>query len=193
MKAILFLLLITFTNSISAQRDAVKTSVKEDKFEGTNTVVTEMWQNFGIATTGHRLSGMIHKNDQTDVIFLSIFFTGDLGCLVQQRSTLSVKLSNDEIIEFTQLSKTDCSRTPTAVFVPLKESDLNLPAENYKQIVNDNIEQLKKYEWTIIRLSGGDYHTNIEPASNRRISNPEQFFIKHLEAIETNEIFKKTE
>ncbi len=190
MRILSFIVLLTLINPLFAQRDEVKTTLEQDKFEGTNTVTTEMWQNFGKASSGYRLSGMITKNDKTDVIFFRIFFTGDLGCLSQSSSKLSVKLSNDEIIEFTQLSKTDCSKAPIAVFVPLKESDLDLPEEVYNQIATDNVEQLKKYEWTIIRLSGSEYYTNIEPEPTRRIKNPEQFFIKHIEAIENHEIFK---
>jgi hypothetical protein len=190
MKTILFLLLLIFANPLFAQKDSVKTTVSEDKFNGTKSVNTEIWQDFGKGTSRNLLSGMIQKQDKTDVIFFKIFFTGNLGCLVQNSSTLSVKLSNDEIIEFTQLSNTDCSNTPTPVFVPLKESELNLPEEIYNQIARDNIEQLKKYEWSIIRLSGSEYYSNIEPNPTRRINNPEQFFIKHLEAIENHEIFK---
>lgn len=193
MRILLFIVLLTFINPLFAQRDEVKTTVSEDKFEGTKSVNTEYWQNLGKDNRGNTISGMLSKNNAIDIIYLNIVFVGDLGCLVQNSSTMSVKLSNDEIVEFTQISNTNCKGVSDAIFVPLTKNELMLSPDIYTEIAIDNVEQLKKHEWTIIRLSGSEYYTNIEPNPTRRIKNPEQFFIKHLEAIENNEIFKKTE
>lgn len=162
----------------------VKATVKVDEFTKTKTIQTERWSRFGQNELGNILNAnLICISD--GVIAISIIFTGDLGCLSENRSRLLVKLANDEIVEFTQITQTDCSKTPTATFIPLSSDQLKTVnnQDEILAIIEENIELLMKFNWVTIRLHGSRFYTDINPNPTRQVSNPEQFFIQHIKAI----------
>lgn len=161
----------------------VTATVEVDNFDGSKKITTERWTGFGENNLRNTISAsMLSLND--GIIGLHLSYRGDLGCFSERRSKLLVKLTNDEIIEFTQITRTDCSNTPSAIFWPLTSDELKLTVEEIEDIVKDNLELLKNHDWETIRLHGSRYYTDINPKSSRRISNPEQFFRQHISAIQ---------
>ena len=155
----------------------VTAKVEVDEFENTKKTFTESWMRFGENNINRSISGSLIRVD--NLTFFSFTYYGDLGCLSEYTSTLKVKLSNGSIIEFSQLTSTDCSSTaPTARFIPLTREELKDP--NYQSILDENIELLRNYDWVSMRLQGSEYYTDITPKESRNIPNPEQFFRQHI-------------
>ncbi|MCB0448009.1 MAG: hypothetical protein KDD03_10960, partial [Gelidibacter sp.] len=89
------------------ENSSVTVKVVVDEFTNKKTVSTESWTSFGVSSSKAKLSGSAsYYND--GIYGITLTLSADLGCMSQQRSTMKVKLSNDEIIEFVQASKTDC-------------------------------------------------------------------------------------
>lgn len=154
----------------------VKATVKVDEFENSKRITTENWSRFGKNTIGNTISGSLIRVDELTVFEIS--FTGDLGCLSEYSTTMKVKLTNGEIIEFAQLSDTDCGDYPTARFIPLTRDQMNDP--DLYDIMADNLNKLKQYDWDTIRLDGTEYYTDITPNSSQKVEKPEQFFRQHI-------------
>ena len=113
---------------------------------------------------------------------MTLTLSADLGCMSQQRSTMKVKLSNDEIIEFVQASKTDCGSFIYANFIPITKADLK--NKDYLKLMKDNVETLKEFDWVSIRIQGTEYYTDILPRKSKKMEKPEQFFRQHFTAID---------
>jgi hypothetical protein len=160
----------------------VKATVTVDEFTNKKSVQTEIWHRFGQDKLKNTISGYLRKIDNLTVFLIS--YSGDVGCLSKHSSTLKVKLSNGDIIEFSQISDTDCGKSPSANFIPLTKDQLNTPS--YNDILIENIELLKKYDWETIRLQGSKYYTDIMPFTTRGVDKPEQFFRQHIIASESN-------
>jgi len=154
----------------------VKATVKVDEFENSKRITTENWSRFGKNTIGNTISGSLIRVDELTVFEIS--FTGDLGCLSEYSTKMKVKLTNGEIIEFAQLSDTDCGDYPTARFIPLTRDQMNDP--DLYDIMADNLNKLKQYDWDTIRLDGTEYYTDITPNSSQKVEKPEQFFRQHI-------------
>lgn len=169
-----------YKENVNLKSDIV-VKLEIDEFDKSKKVTTEVWSKFGKSKQGATLSGSLIKFN--DIIGFSITFSGDLGCLSEKNSSMLVKLNNGTVIEFVQISNTDCSDYPTVKFIPLKREELKDP--NYKNIIQQNIELLKQYDWETIRISGTKYYIDILPSSSRKIEKPEQFFRLHITAAET--------
>lgn len=163
---------------------SVKANVKVDDFSGDKSISTEMWNFFGVNSSKAKLSGRAsYYKDGIYSITLNI--SSDLGCMSQQRSTLKVKLSNGEVIDFIQVSKTDCASYVVASFIPISEAEIK--NANLKSLIKENVELLKEYDWVSMRIQGTEYYTDITPRKSKKIEKPEQFFRQHLSAI-SNEL-----
>ena len=159
----------------------MKATVTVDDFSNKKSIKTENWTSFGVSTTKSRLSGYAsYYNDGIYGVTLSL--SSDLGCMSQRRSTLKVKLSNDNVIEFIQVSKTDCGSFVFATFIPITEADLK--NENYMDLIKENVEILKEFDWVSMRIQGTEYYTDISPRETKSNPNPEQFFRQHLISID---------
>ena len=170
-------LLKTNLNDIS-----VKVDVKVDEFTNKKTLQTETWSNFGVSTSKAFLSGSTSfYNDNIYAVTISL--ASDLGCMSEQNSTMKVKLSNGEIIDFIQVSKTDCGSYIYATFIPISQVDLT--NKDYLKLIKDNIKTLKELDWVSIRIQGTEYYTDILPRKSNRIEKPEQFFRQHFTAIDS--------
>lgn len=154
----------------------VEATVEIDEFEKTKKIRTESWSKFGKNKLGRIISGNLIRVD--DLTVFSISYSGDLGCMSEYNTTMKVKLTNGEIIEFAQISDTDCGDYPTARFIPIKKEQLKDP--NFKSILKDNLELLKQYDWETIRINGSEYYTDIIPNPSRKMEKPEQFFRQHI-------------
>jgi hypothetical protein len=159
----------------------VKTTVKVDEFEKTKSIDTELWDSFGRTEKTGVITGNMFK--YKDLVYFSLILVGiDLGCLSEYTSTIKVKLTSGDVVEFSQVSDTDCGNYPSGRFIPLTREQLKLP--QYQQLLTDNLELLKSYDWETIRITGSKYYTDIKPYQSKKIQNPSQFFRQHLIAIE---------
>ncbi|EDM43996.1 hypothetical protein SCB49_10412 [unidentified eubacterium SCB49] len=154
----------------------VKATVKVDEFNNSKKILTELWTRFGETKTNKTISGYLIRVD--DLTVFSIAYSGDLGCLSEYNSTMKVKLTNGEIIEFAQISDTDCGDYPTARFIPVTRDQMKNPT--FKEIMNENLSLLKDYDWVTIRINGSEYYTDITPKVSRKMDKPEQFFRQHI-------------
>mgnify|MGYP000844137951 FL=1 len=159
----------------------VKTTVKVDEFTNKKTVSSESWTSFGISSSKAKLSGSASFYNN-GIYGVTLTLSADLGCMSQQRSTMKVKLSNDEIIEFVQASKTDCGSFIYANFIPITKADLK--NKDYLKLMKDNVETLKEFDWVSIRIQGTEYYTDILPRKSKKMEKPEQFFRQHFTAID---------
>lgn len=158
----------------------VEANVTVDEFDNNKIISTENWVYFGSNTLNKKISGSLLKVNDMSVFIITYY--GDLGCFSEYSTTMKVKLSNGTVIEFSQISDTDCGDSPTARFIPLTREELKNP--DYQIILDENIEQLKNYDWVTIRLTGSEYYTDITPLKTKKIENPEQFFRQHIIAAE---------
>jgi len=159
----------------------VKAIVEVDEFTNKKTVSSESWRNFGTSTTKTKLSGStsFYSNG---IYGVTLTLSANLGCMSQQRSTMKVKLSNDEVIEFVQLSKTDCGSYINAIFIPIAKADFK--NKNYLKLMKENVETLKEFDWVSMRIQGTEYYTDILPRKSKKMKKPEQFFRQHFTAID---------
>ena len=160
---------------------SVNATVTIDDFSNKKTITTDNWNSFGLSSTKSRLSGYINFYNE-GIYGVTINIASDLGCMSQQRSTLKVKLSNNEVIEFVQVSKTDCGNLVFATFIPVFKEDLK--SENFVDLIKENVEILKEFDWVTMRIQGTEYYTDITPRVTKNIPKPEQFFRQHLISIE---------
>jgi len=158
---------------------SVSATVEVDEFNKSKKIRTELWTRFAENSLRNYISGSMLKVNDLTVMLLS--YSGDLGCLSEYSSTLKVKLTNGDIIEFSQISDTDCGDFPNANFIPLTKDQQKDP--NFQEILDENIRLLATYDWETIRLNGSEYYTDLIPRSSNKIPNPEQFYRQHLSAI----------
>lgn len=154
----------------------VKTTVTVDQFNKSKNISTENWGGFGEDILKKSISGSLMRVD--DLTVFSIFYLGDLGCMSKYSTTMKVKLINGEIIEFCQISDTDCGDFVTVQFMPLTKDQLQDP--NFKTLLSDNLKLLKQYDWETIRINGSKYYTDLTPSKSISLEKPEQFFRQHL-------------
>ncbi|MEN2282225.1 hypothetical protein AAGF08_08805 [Algoriphagus sp. SE2] len=161
----------------------VKVSVVADEFTGDKLKTSDVWLVFGEnEPTRNTISGYAFQKSSIPVFYLR--YSGDLGCMSQLRSTMMVKLTNGEVIEFTQITDTECGDAETVGFIPATKEQIE--SGDYEVFVLENIEQLKSYDWETIRISGTEYYSDLKPKVNKKIPNPEQFFRQHIIALESN-------
>lgn len=161
----------------------VKAIVTVDELEGTKSIYTDSWYNFGSNELEKSISGSIRSVD--GLITINLTYYGDL-CLVQGGSMASIKLTNGDIIKCIFIDETNCNGSSTGgYFAPLDHDQVN--ATNYKSIMEDNINLLAKYDWELIRIQGKEYYTDIHPKVSDKIDHPEQFFRQHISAILKNQ------
>jgi len=160
----------------------VKVDVEVDEFSGDKKCTTKRWYKFGINNLKYTISGWLFK--KTDVIVFYIQYSDELGCFSQARSKMLVKLTNGEVIEFTQITDTECGENEIVGFIPVSKDEMK--EGDYKELMKERIKTLKEYDWETIRLHGTEYYTDIKPNTTNSIDNPEQFFRQHIIAIESN-------
>lgn len=159
-------------------RTTVEVVTEVDEFEKTKKTTSEPWTQFGENTNNNRISGRLFRVDDITLFIIS-YSSGNLGCLSEYDSTMKVKLTNGDIVEFSQLSTTDCGDNPSARFIPIARENLENP--KYIELLNENIELLKKYDWVSIRLTGSEKYTDLTPNTSRiGEKNAEQFFRQHI-------------
>ena len=153
----------------------------EDAMTGDVRITTPVWRQFGKSEIGGILSGNLMY--AMDMLLWEISINTDLGCLSEYSSKILVKPMDDSIVEFSQISDTDCSDYATARFVALtrdetKGNDLEL----VKSLNADRMDQLLGHEWKMIRIHGSEYYSDYFP-SDKRHEAPSQFFMQHISAL----------
>ena len=180
MKKVILILALMATSIGVAQ---VKTTTETDDFSGKQRITTDMWTGFGLTGIGKEASASIHHT-VGGFTSIMILVTADLGCFSELRSKIEVKLSNGEILEFVQMSKTTCKSTNALFFLLASKEDVDSGSMKVvEQAIESNIEKLLNNDWEMIRLTGTRAYTDIKPKQSRRINAPEEFFKQHLQAI----------
>ncbi len=167
---------INKTTKASKILNTVKATIEVDQFDKTKIITTDNWLNFGIDKLDHHISGNLISVD--DLTVFAITYDGNLGCMAEHSTTLKVKLTNGKIIEFSQISNTDCGRNASAKFMPLKKEQIKDP--NFKNLMIENLTLLEQYDWEAIRIKGSEHQIDIKPNLSSEIEKPEQFFRQHL-------------
>lgn len=200
MRKIYFLIVcLFFSNALLCQpiQTNVKATVTVDDFTGNTTIRTDTWNRIGVnpnTWSRHTINAYLLSVGE-NIIVVNIRYSGDLGCLSQDRSKLLVKLENNEVIEFIQVSRTNCSSNgQSARFLLHSYYDL-IEAQDIQNIqdingltglydsINEQIELLYKYDWISMRLIGSRHRADLSVNPTRRVRNPEQFFRQHIQAI----------
>ena len=167
---------INNTTKASKILNTVKATIEVDQFDKTKIITTDNWLNFGIDKLDHHISGNLISVD--DLTVFAITYDGNLGCMAEHSTTLKVKLTNGKIIEFSQISNTDCGRNASAKFMPFKKKQIKDP--NFKNLMIENLTLLEQYDWEVIRIKGSEHQIDIKPNLSSEIEKPEQFFRQHL-------------
>jgi len=157
----------------------VESTTKFNSKKNIITTTTEEWRYFGSDKKNVAISGSLKKVD--DIYQISILYQGDLGCLLRDKSVLSIKLSNGQIIECIQISKSDCASIQKATFIPVSLTQLN--KQGFHLMMNENIELLAAYNWEMMRIQGADRYADVYPSQTKKVQEPEQFFRQHLSAL----------
>ena len=157
----------------------VRADLVIDPLDGSKKAESEIWTGFGKGGTG-QLSAQAWATES--VIGIRITYTDGIGCLSKYSSSMKVKLSNDEVIDMSMLSDTDCGDYPTGIFIPISKDELSSP--NWEEIITNNTKSLRDNKWVLIRLTGSEYYSDITPFKTKKIVNPEQFFTQHITAVE---------
>jgi len=162
---------------------SVNATVDIDDFTNKKSVKTDTWNSFGDSSTKTKLSGYTSFYNE-GIYSVTLMLPSNLGCMSKQRSTLIVKLSNNEFINFIQVSDTDCGDAVYATFIPISEADLK--NENFKNVIKENVEILKEFDWVTMRIQGTKFYTDITPRVTNNTPKPEQFFRQHILSIKNN-------
>lgn len=170
-------------SEVSKIESSVKVIEKVDEFTNEKLISTESWIKFA-SSTYVNIGGKALKNTKLGTIGFSLLVRGDLGCLSKQDSSMMIKLSNDEVVPMTYMSDTDCSDLINGGWIALSKEDFKNP--KWVDIIKENNELLKNYNWTKIRITGTDGFVDLAPNVNRKMKNPEQFFREHITAIKSH-------
>ena len=154
----------------------------EDAMTGVVSIVTTRWGSFAKNNINGFLSGdLLYMND---LLILRVSITSDLGCLSEYSSKILVKLSDNSIIEFSQLSDTDCGDSASANFIPLTRDEMKTDnIELITELTKERMDDLLKYEWKMIRVHGSKYYSDYFPNEGKRMVAPQEFFMQHLSAL----------
>lgn len=163
-------------------KNTVHAEIEIDEFSGDKKIKTESWFKFGKSSM-YYISGYIYKAP-TPIFYIR--YSGDLGCLSKYRSTMMVKLTSGDVIQFTQITDTECGDNELAGFIPVNKDNLTkLTKAEINSTIKQNVSILKSYDWETIRIQGSKYYSDLKPNTTRKIENPEQFFRQHITAIES--------
>jgi len=180
MKKVILILALMATSIGVAQ---VKTTTETDDFSGKQSITTDMWTGFGVTGVGKQVSASM-SHTVGGFTSIMVLVTADLGCFSELRSKIEVKLSNGEILEFVQMSKTTCKSTNALLFLLASKEDVDSGSmQVVEQAIESNIEKLLNNDWEVIRLTGTRRYTDIKPKQSRRVDAPQEFFKQHLQAI----------
>jgi hypothetical protein len=158
----------------------VVTSTAIDEITNKKTISTEEWRYMAVNSKKMSLSASMYKAN--DIYIISLIYSGDLGCLTKDESSLRIKLSNGYIIECVQISKNDCGRLQRGDFALVSEEQSKL--SDYMTIMQDNKQLLATHDWEMMRLQGSKHYTDLYPNSYKSLKSPQQFFRQHLSALE---------
>lgn len=165
----------------------VKASVSVDEFSKHKRIETETWFSFGKYDAGRKINGQVvlvadpNNGVLSELYSVMITVSGMTGCLSKNSSTMQVKLSNGEVVEFIQVTSTECGDNPSVGFVPANLAELDNP-EMFLQKMNNNLDLLRQYDWETIRIRGTKGYIDFKPNPTQKAPNPEQFFRQHLVA-----------
>ena len=95
----------------------VKTSIEIDKVTNQKIISTEQWRYLAVDSKSMSITGSMYKKN--GIYIISLVYSGDLGCLAKDESSLKIKLSSGYIIECAQISKNECGRIQRGDFVVL--------------------------------------------------------------------------
>ena len=162
-------------------KSSVIATVSVDDFSNKKSYKTAQWSSFGISETRTKMSGYATFYNE-GIYAINLIIPTDLGCMSENRSTLKVKLSNGEVVDFIQVSDTDCGSNIFASFIPVSRAVLD--SGKLLEPIKESVKTLKEFDWVTIRVEGTKYYLDFVPRVSRRMPNPEQFFRQHLISID---------
>jgi hypothetical protein len=177
-KIVIINLLLLYSLGVLGQLNKITTSVHIDEFSNDTTITTSKTKDFGYDDFRHFISGYVsYSNNKT---WIHITYKGDLGCLSEYRSSLTIKLSSGDIVECAQVSNTDCNSSSIQKATFILASRAEIDADEWMDAIRINRELLRMYDWELVRLQGTEYYSDLKPHKYRRLENPEHFFKAHL-------------
>ncbi len=156
---------------------SVKVTVSQDN--GERTMSTINWSDFGIDKEKMTLSASMRKVGHNYMV--SIVFGGGVGCLNKDQSSLKIILNDGKIVDCVQISKTDCSESPSAQYILLSAEQVGQPSAN--DIMQENVQKLVDTDWTSIRIYGSTFFSDLKPKKTKENPKPAQFFRQHISAL----------
>ena len=137
-------------NLAFASIGTVTTSIEIDETTKSKTITTEQWRYLAVDSKSKSVTGSMYKKN--GIYMISLIYSGNLGCLSKDESSLKIKLSNGFIIECVQISKSDCGSIQRGDFVLLSLDQSKLP--DYMTIMQNNLQLLATHDWEMMRLQG---------------------------------------
>ena len=146
--------------SVSFSYGQIEVSVIEDKMDGTKTIKTTPIK-FKTSTSSKRIDLSLLKTGDFYVISLDFFSRYYGGCFSKHDGKMKIKLTNGEVYDFYQLSDTECSDSSNVLYVPVSREDSKL--KTFKTSLAENIEDLKTYDWELIRFYKSEGFIELNP------------------------------
>ena len=172
----LFIAFFCITTGLSAQ---LKTSVQVDEMEGTKTIRTEQVQ---FKNDGAKIQMAMSYTKELYVIALDFYERGvGNGCFSQYEGLIKIKLEDGTVLDFKQISDTECGDYGIVLYFPASANDLSDP--NLKDVMNDNINKLSQYNWELIRIYKTEYYIELKPEPWRKNNSPQTFFKDAISSI----------
>ena len=181
MKKVAILILALVSMSVSGQ---VSIGIdKVDDFTGKRTISTNPERAFNYNNSNfYHCSVAISHVDSMDYLYLIL--NVDLGCLSQNRSTAQFLLENGEIVEFTQVGKTDCSDSPYASFAAIDQSNVDGKLSILYPTILENWATLLSSPIVKLRVTGTDNYVDFVPIpEGRKTRDMSDVILEHYNAI----------
>jgi len=146
--------------------------IKTNMLESTNPNRVIFKKSDYIDITNELLFSMSYykSSDTTEVYYMSVMFTVDLGCLSQYDGKMMVILDDNTVLTFMQFSNTDCSSVLRADYYLLNREDSDKPI--WRETMADNILKLLSHKVFKIRIYGSKYYNDfiLKPEKQNIIS-----------------------
>lgn len=186
MKPLLVLALIMVT--IPAFNQVTLNLNKVDDFTGALTKTTNYSSDVFVykgndpkdVRSGATINFFIQREDS--VYWFGLHFRFKFCCLSQYDGKVLIKLTNGTIIECLQVTNTDCSDYPSAMYIPLKREGEEFDITAFKR-ANVNWDKLSNTPIEQIRVYGSEYYQDFIPNPKFTEFPAQNILIEHLKAL----------
>ena len=172
---LVFILSINCFSQIGLLQDEV------DEFTGTIAQVSETALCYETEDSMVFLGFAVSRIDDMRRIFLMLS-SKNLGCLSELEGVALIKLTDDTVIQLTQITDTKCGDMPSAEFLPLEKDDFT--NRRYSAILKKNYKKLKNTPIKKIRVYGTEQYADFIPMSSFKEFDPKNVLMYQLKAVE---------